>query len=178
MSRVTELLGALADYRPARQTLLSELGVSPSNRDPLGEFAEQFVAALVGGTMASNRVQRHWDVAVPDGSLIQVKTLANPTDRWINEHTVHRLPGVDWYALVLFENFAPVGVVAFPPDLTAVCGALGKRHPRQDEELQFTRRNWLAIRDDPDRFVCLGVRLWLEPGFAEAAAPDRSQVLD
>ena len=41
-----------------------------------------------------------------------------------------------------------------------LCQALGKRHPRQNETLQFTRRNFWTIRSDPDR----GSRSALEQG--------------
>lgn len=165
MSRAQALLEALAVYRSARHTLLDTLGIPASNRDPLSEFAEQFAAAMVGGTLASNRVQANWDVQAPDGSLIQVKYLANTADSGLNEHHVRRLPGVAWYILVLIEDFQVVGVLSFPPDLNRICGALGKTHPRQDEQLQFTRRNWLTIRDDPERFALLGMRIGLPPEF-------------
>ncbi len=51
----------------------------------------------------------------------------------------------------------------FPFDLTAICQALGKRHPNQQQTLQLTRRNWLTIRAEPDRFRELGVTVWLPP---------------
>ena len=47
-----ELLAALEEYRVARERLLSVLGPRMSNRDPLAEFAEHFVAALMGGRLA------------------------------------------------------------------------------------------------------------------------------
>jgi hypothetical protein len=144
-----------------------KVGVPLSNRDPLAEFAEAFVATLVGGSLATSRVQAGWDFETPDGSRYQVKYLANTTDSGVNEHCVRSMPGVDWYALVLIEDFTVAGVVAFPPDLTSVCAALGKRHPRQDVELQFTRVNWLAIRDDPQRFRALGVQVWLPPALVD-----------
>lgn len=63
---------------------------------------------------------------------------------------------------MLFETFVVVGILVFPLDgLEPICAALGKRHPHQDQQLQFTRRNWWAIRDDPERFQALGMRLWL-----------------
>lgn len=160
-----ELLEALALYRTARHALLAKVGVPLSNRDPLAEFAEAFVAVLVGGRLATSRVQASWDVEAPDGSRYQVKYLANSIDSGVNEHCVRSLPGVDRYALVVIEDFTVAGVVAFPSELAPVCAALGKRHPRQDVELQFTRVNWLAVRDDPERFGAVGVQVWLPPGF-------------
>jgi hypothetical protein len=54
MSHVRELLDSLGLYRAARHELLAKVGVPLSNRDPLAEFAEVFVAALVGGTCATD----------------------------------------------------------------------------------------------------------------------------
>lgn len=39
-----------------------------SNRDPLAEWAENFVAALMSGTLAVNPVQARWDVELDDGA--------------------------------------------------------------------------------------------------------------
>jgi hypothetical protein len=153
--RVGELLGALQEYRAARQRLIEVLGPRQSNRDPLSEFAEHFVAALAGGCVAASPVQAGWDVQLADGGKVQVKYLANTTSAtgaWVNEHVVRSAPGVDWYALVIIEGFRVSGVAAFPGALAPVCRALGKRHPNQDTTLQFGRRNWLAVVGNPDRF--------------------------
>lgn len=96
-------------------------------------------------------------VESPNEEKVQVRYLANASVPWANEHLVHRLPGVDWYVLVLF------GVAGFPPDLTAICAALGKQHPHQERHLQFTRRNWLTIRDHAEAYRALNVRIWLPP---------------
>jgi len=161
------LLAALEKYRPARERLLSVLGPKMSNRDPLAEFAEHFVAALMGGQLAENPVQAYWDIKLTDGAKVQVKYLVNSahpgSKAWANEHLVRSLPGVDWYALVIIEGFKVSGVAAFPPRLGGVCHALGKQHGDQDTTLQFGRRNWLAIRDHPDQFRDLGMRVWLPP---------------
>ena len=164
--RTGELLGALQEYRAARQRLLDVLGPRQSNRDPLAELAEHFVAALTGGRVAASPVQAGWDVQLTDGRKVQVKYLANTspgTGAWVNEHVVRSALGVDWYALVIIEGFQVSGVAAFPAALAPVCRALGKRHPNQDTTLQFGRRNWLAITGDPDRFRVLGMQVWLPP---------------
>ncbi len=159
-----ELLNALDAYRPARQGFLATLGLPASNRDPFAEFAEQLVHALMGGTLAVSRVQAGHDLVLLDELKVQVRYLANPGETWVNEHLVHRIPGVELYALVLFEAFAVVGVLVFPTsNLAAICAGLAKRHPRQEETLQFTRRNFCAIRDDPGRFQELRMRVWLPP---------------
>jgi hypothetical protein len=132
-----------------------------SNRDPLAEFSEQIVHALMGGVLATNRVQVGHDLVLLDGQKVQVRYLANPDGSWVNEHRVYQIPGVELYALVIFEAFRLVGVLVFPTHgLSPICEALGKRHPRQHEQLQFTRRNWWTIRDDPERFRKLGMRVW------------------
>jgi hypothetical protein len=95
-----------------------------------------------------------------------VKYLANSAQgagAWVNEHIVRSVAGVNWYALVIIEGFQVSGVTAFPAALGPVCRALGKRHPDQDTTLQFCRRNWLSIRDDPGHFRALGMRVWLPP---------------
>ncbi|WP_411147410.1 hypothetical protein [Streptomyces sp. A30] len=160
---VPELLSSLDSYRLARQTLLGTLGLGQSNRDPLAEFAEHLLAALWGARLAESRVQANYDLISADGEHVQVGYLANPVSDWPNEHTVRRIPGVDWYALVVYEVFAVTGVLAFPPDLTQICSALGKRHPGQSTSLQFTRRNWWTVRDNADVFRQLGMRVWFPP---------------
>lgn len=161
--RAAELLEALDAYRLARQRLLSVLDLASSNRDPLAEFAEQFVAALTGGNLASSRVQAGYDLTTPAGQTVQVRCLANTGTAWVNEHRIVSRPGAGLYALVIFEGFAVAAVLVFPPQLASICAALGKRHPAQDTTLQFTRPNFVAIRDNPDRFRALGMQVWLPP---------------
>jgi hypothetical protein len=160
--RLAELLSALDDYRPARVRMLATLGLV-SNRDPLSELGEQVAQAVLGGNLADSRVQAHYDLVTGDGQAVQVKYLANTTDSaWVNEHTVLRHEDVPLYALVIFEAFRLAGMVVVPTTRLAEVGAaLGKAHPRQDDELQFTRRNWLAIRADVPKYEALGVRVWL-----------------
>lgn len=172
-ARVDALLAALDDYRPARQRLLAHLHLGLSNRDPLAEWSEQLVNALVGGRLATSRVQTAYDLTTPDGRRLQVRYLANPDDAWVNGHLVRTLPGVEGYALVIFVALQPVGVLLFPPDLTAICAALRKRHDATDVTLQLTRTNWHTIRDQPERFTALGMQLWLPPfGSASGTNPN------
>lgn len=161
--RLRELTAALDAYRPARQRLLATLDLGVSNRDPLAEWSEHLVAALSGGALAPSRVQADYDLTTPEGERAQVRYLANPDTIWVNEHLVRSLPGVDFYALVLFEAFEVTGVLLFPSDLTLIGAALGKRHGEQGTTLQFTRRNWWTIRNDPERFRGLGMAIWLPP---------------
>ncbi|WP_020663178.1 hypothetical protein [Amycolatopsis benzoatilytica] len=173
--RVRTLVNALDEYRQARERLLAVLGHS-SNRDPLAEVAEHLVAALMGGKLAVNRVQKAWDVELPDGVKAQVKYLANAPGSavWVNEHRVRRIDDVDWYVLVLVEAFTVVGVLAFPMNLAPIAAALGKRHPDQERKIEFTRANWLTIRSDSRRFRTLGMRVWLPP-FEQESCRTRDQ---
>lgn len=166
VGRVEALTGALKAYREARLDLLRTIGTPTSNREPLSEFAEQLVAGALGGTCALSRVQADWDVVLPSGARVQVKYLANvktPDDRaWINEHVVRWIAGVDWWAVVVIEDFTVVGIPMFPcTNLAPIAAALGKRHGNTDRELQFGHSNWCAIRDDPDRYRGLGMRVLL-----------------
>lgn len=171
LGRTHQLLSALAEYRLARERMLCVLGSRGSYRDPLSEFAEHLVAALLGGQLANSPVQRGWDLELPDGTKVQVKYLINKVDpsngAWVNEHEVRMPPGVDWYALVVFEGFTVSGLIMFPANLAPVCAALGKKHRDQATTLQFGRRNWEAIRSGPDKFHQVGVRLLLPP-FADS----------
>jgi hypothetical protein len=169
------LLRSFETYRSARVRLLEVLNLAVSNRDPLAEFSEHLVQALLGGKLASNRVQKGYDLVIPSGERVQDRSLANPgTDRWVNEHHVRCGPGFDLYALVLYEAFTPAGVLVFPASLTAIGAALRKAHPGQDLNLQLTRANYLMIRDDPEQFRRLGMQVWLAPftrsGLAEGAS--------
>jgi hypothetical protein len=47
--RFATLLNALDTYRVARHAILEAMGLPVSNRDPLAEFSEHLVQALLGG---------------------------------------------------------------------------------------------------------------------------------
>lgn len=146
------LLEAMSQYRAARRTLLTTLGLPDSNRDPLAEFSEHLVATLTGSTLAPSRVQKGWDIETATGEHIQVRYLANPHDRWVNEHLVDfRSPETDKYALVVFEDLLPKAVLIFERSgVRQLASRLGKRHPDQDVTIQFTRRNFLSLVSDKD----------------------------
>lgn len=155
------LLNAFDQYRYARLQFMRSLGCPASNRDPLAEFSERLVATLVGGQLAASRVQKGYDVVGPQGERIQVKYLANPPGRWVNEHHLRFTADMDQYALVLFENLDAKAVVIFPQaTLSQVGQALGKRHPHQDRTLQLTQHNWQQILASPESFARLGVKIY------------------
>lgn len=159
---VAALVRGLDEYREARKRFLRLVGVAASNRDPLAEFSERLVQSLLGGDLASSRVQPYFDLTMEDGRRVQVRYLANSGERWVNEHLITRISDVDLYALVIYEDFCVAGVLVVPcTELAAVGALLGKRHGRQDETLQFTRRNWSAVASAPQAFTRLGVLVWV-----------------
>jgi hypothetical protein len=165
-----ELRAGFAAYATGRAALLAALDLPESNRDPLAEFSERVVAALLVGEPAPSRVQRGWDV-MASGRRIQVKYLANPSGRWVNEHHIRLTDEMEDYAIVFFEALLPVRAIVIAGDrLLEVADALGKRHGETHAVLQLTRRNYLQIVGDPARFAGLGVRVF-DLG-QQAVAPD------
>ena len=129
-----------------------------SNRDPLAEFSEHLVAALLDATVATSRVQAGWDLTDQAGRTVQVRYLANPSERWINEHVVDFRGGADRYALVVFEDLDPRAVIVFEREqLAGVGDALGKRHRDLDVTLQLTQANYRRLRAAPAEFEPHGV---------------------
>jgi hypothetical protein len=154
---IESLLASWLRYRQSRCALLAELGLPESNRDPLAEFSEVVVATLLGGSRATSRVQKGFDVLGKGGERIEVKYLANPRGRFINEHTILR-GNWDQYALVCFEDLRPIWVLVFQEwGLALLHSALGKRHPRAGQELQFTWGNYRAVTSAPQRFTRNGL---------------------
>ena len=166
---VGRLLDALRAYRRARDEFLNSLGCAESNRDPFSEFAEKLAVGAVGGTLAESRTQKGWDFMDLEDRRVQVRYLANPVDRWVNEHVVDfRDGGCDRYALVIFEGLDAKSLLVFDHGyLAAVCTALGKRHIDQEDTLGLTQANYRAITGDPARFAELGVQ------FVDLGAPSR-----
>lgn len=147
-------------YAEPRRRFLSELGCPDSCRDPLAEFSEWLVAQQLNGTMAASRVQRGYDLIRPNGRRVQVKYLANPSSKWVNEHHVRFTDDMDEYALVVFEALNLLAVVIFQREtIGKVCALLQKRHPNQDSGLQFTRRNFQTIISEPKPFQAVGVEI-------------------
>ena len=121
-------------------------------------------------------MQAGYDITLTDGRTVQVKYLANPGGPWVNEHHIRSLVGVDHYAVVIYEAFELKAVLVFPADLTDVCARLGKRHPRQESELQLTRRNYEAICKDLDTYEQYGVQVFTFGGILEGQALTRAIV--
>lgn len=159
---------AFEQYGAARAAFLAELGLPNSNRDPLAEFSERLVAAIVGGNLAASRVQAGYDVESPTGEKIQVKYLANPPGRWVNEHPVKVTDLMDSYAIVFFESLLPTATIILPRvGLKAIGEALGKKHPNLDSTLQLTQANYARLISDRDLFRAMGVRSFFPPSWVQ-----------
>ena len=155
-----ELRDAFERYARGRAELLEAIGVTSSNRDPLAEFSERLIAALLGGSLATNRVQPGWDVQAGERQ-VQVKYLANGPDAWVNEHHIQVTSEMHDYAIVFFEALLPVTAIVFSCDrLLEIGAALRKKHPNQNTTLQLTRTNYLQLLAERERFAQLGVRLF------------------
>ncbi len=141
--KVRELLDALERYRKARVELLFLLGVPHSNHEPLAEWSEHLVAALLDGQLARSPTQLGWDLTTPAGHKIQVRSLANRAElkgAWVNEHSISFTSGVDGYALVIFEGLRPLAVLTFPTDLRAINKKLNKKAKNPKSTLELTRK--------------------------------------
>jgi hypothetical protein len=163
-----ELRGAFERYSRGRAELLEAIGVTGSNRDPLAEFSERLVAALLDGELAPNRVQPGWDVMASE-RRVQVKYLANASQEvWVNEHHIHVTADMDDYAIVFFEALLPVTAMVFRCDrLLDIATALRKKHPNQETTLQLTRANYRQLMAERDAFAERGVRIFdLRSGLA------------
>ena len=108
-----ELMESLRTYRATRQEFLAFLGCKESNRDPLAEFAERITQAVLGGSLATSRVQKGHDLVTDTGETVQVKYLANPEGTWVNEHPVDFRGGCDRYALLIVEALDAKALVVF-----------------------------------------------------------------
>jgi hypothetical protein len=159
-----DLFCHLQRYAEARRAFLQALSVAGSNRDPLAEFAERLAAVLLGGKLADSRTQKGWDLELPDQSKVQVRYLANTTNRWVNEHVVKFEPGVSQYALLVIENLEAHTLIVFAADRIAEVGKkLKKTHADQGRTLQFTRRNYDQLMEEMPAFGQLGVRIFQLP---------------
>jgi hypothetical protein len=61
-SIITFLLTNFQTYSEARRLFLEQLELPTSCRDPLSEFSEMLVAALLNANLADSRVQKDYDL--------------------------------------------------------------------------------------------------------------------
>lgn len=155
-----QLLEALHQYRAARHKFLNALGVV-SNRDPLSEFAETFVAGYFGGTKANSRIEAGWDVMV-NGERVQVRYASYPKGR-LDDNPPHfdfRGQKCDRFAYVLFEDLDAVAmIVCDASSVGAIYRALSKRHAGEGEELWLSKANYDHICRDRQKFEALGLHV-------------------
>ena len=159
---MAELLKVFAPYREARKLFLLKIGKHTSQRDPLAEFSEYFVAVLLKGSLANRRTQPGWDVELETGEHVQVRYLANlDRTRWVNEHLVDFRKPVDLYALVLLEAFyKPSTVLVFRRGQTKpIYDILKKRHSNPDDTLSITLANVKTFERKHEQFEALGMRI-------------------
>ena len=160
--KIQEAINRFNNYIKARKSLLSYINCTNSCREPFAEFSEYIVAQLLNSELAESRVQKGYDLIRPDGRKVQVKYLANPTKKWINEHHMKFEGNCDDYAIVIITDFKIEGVVVFKKEtIEEVCNLLVKRHPNQENSLQFTRRNFDYILNNVSQFKELGVEVLL-----------------
>lgn len=169
MAGPAELTAALAPYRLARRELLVAADRPASNRDPMAEWAEALVESILDAPRVTNRVETGHDLVDALGRRIEVKTLANtPGAPWVNDHPITTHPGRDLYAIVLFEDFAPLGLLVLEMHKLAVLGALlHKRNPDQDRRIELLETNARRILADPAAFAAAGVTVYRPPTWAK-----------
>ncbi len=161
MPTANDLLHHWKSYREARKTLLAVVGCPDSNRDPLAEFSEQLVAALIGGRLPISRVQKDYDIIGSDGQYVQVRYVANPKGSWVNGHDVVFEGVTTHYAVVVIEDLRPVTAIIFPKDAIAeTSGVLGKRHKNHDSMISLTQANVRKILAEHGRFEALGLGVY------------------
>ena len=127
-----QLRSAFRNYRSARKQLLEAVDKPASNRDPLAELSERIAADVLRGTLCGSPVQKGYDLCLCDGTLVQVKYLANSGRQgWVNEHSV-QFPEderVTRYALVIVQDLQPTHMLVFyRAGLAHLYDNLEKRH--------------------------------------------------
>lgn len=161
MPSANDLLRDWESYRAARKTILAVLDCPTSNRDPLAEFSERLVAAILGGTLAASRVQKDYDIIGSDNQYIQVRYVANPRGSWVNEHAVVFHGVTTHYALVVIEDLRPIALIVFPKDTVAETSSLlRKRHKNRDSMIGLTQVNVRRILAEPEQFEALGMDIY------------------
>ncbi len=127
----------------------------------MAEFSEVIVGKLLNARFADSFVQKGYDLIRPNGQFVQVKYLSNPSNHWINEHSILFPESVNEYALIIFVSLELKAIIVFKRGtLGQVCSLLGKKHPNQDTTLQFTKRNYKMILAEKAKFEDLGLEIY------------------
>jgi hypothetical protein len=91
------------------RSILAELrrrGVIRTGNAPVGDYAEWLVTRASGGTLAPNTSQSSWDVEVPDGERLQVKSrfVTDPGNAGERQLSPFRSWDFDAAVIVLFDD--------------------------------------------------------------------------
>lgn len=117
-------------------TTLNHRGVLRSRNAPAGDLAEYLVGAAYGGTLAAQS-KKSWDVATPDGRLLQVKSrVIEPGGRTSQNYSPFRSWDFDACVFVHFDaaTYEVADAVEVPAEairaLTTPDGHVGEKARR------------------------------------------------
>lgn len=114
-----------------RRTLaaLKDRGIIRTLNAPAGDYAEYLVAAALGGELAANS-ERSWDVRLPDGTRLQVKSrvVSDPPARSQLQLSPIRSYGFDAAVIVLLsdEDYSIRRAVRLPREVVEEVGRYSK----------------------------------------------------
>lgn len=116
-------------YLAARDSFIeamAALGLPTKNVDPLSCMAEVIAARELGGSVVPKAANPDYDVILPDGKRVQVKSLRNSSGNpeangrsWAEctrkgEKAQNPVLNAELAALVVFWNYRPFALLAFP----------------------------------------------------------------
>lgn len=115
------------------RSILAELrrrGVIRTGNAPVGDYAEWLVARASGGELASNTSQSSWDVEVPGGERLQVKSrfVTNPGNAGERQLSPFRSWDFDAAVIVLFDDDFAVWRAAKIPQATVEANSRHVEH--------------------------------------------------
>lgn len=109
---------------------LRRRGVVRSNNAPAGDYAEWLVAKALGGELAANFSMKSWDVRLPSGETVQVKTRV--TSKPIRAGQIQTSPFRSWnfdtaaFVLLAAEDYRVTRAALVP---VAVVQSMGDGGP-------------------------------------------------
>jgi hypothetical protein len=172
-NRAGELAAAFQEYGRARLKLWSVLGEDAAgvsfatwHQDPLLKAVEELVQSLLGGYYQDVERELGSVLVLPDGREVYVDMLVNRASRWRHQDIEFPLD-YDLCVLVLVEDFAISGVVAFPPSGAERCYTGLDGAPLC--MLRISPRWWHRVRTRPDEHRAQGYQIWLPPFSPESA---------
>lgn len=112
--------------RDAFMEAMAALGLPTKNVDPLSCIAEVIAARELGGVVVPKAANPDYDVILPDGKRVQVKSLRNSSSNpeangrsWAEctrkgEKPQNPMLDAELVTLVVFWNYRPFALLAFP----------------------------------------------------------------